>query len=94
MRNFTIIEGLLLVESASRSFQPGKGHSRGLLCDCKTSHNLHEPLFEALVDTLNSFTSRLIISRHGFILPADQIIPNGEEMWAGLEVEINALLNL
>merc|ERR1712241_377170 len=31
---------------------------------------------------------------HGFILPADQIIPNGEEMWAGLEVEIKALLNL
>merc|ERR1712223_220935 len=29
---------------------------------------------------------------HGFILPADQIIPSGEEMWAGFEVVINKLI--
>jgi len=31
---------------------------------------------------------------HGFILPADQIIPSGEEIWAGMEVVINTILNL
>ena len=37
---------------SSRRFQPGEGPSRGLLCDCKTSRNLREPLFEALVSML------------------------------------------
>ena len=46
------------------------------------------------IHALDSVTSLPTVSRHGFILPADQIIPNGEEMWAGLEVEIKALLNL
>jgi len=31
---------------------------------------------------------------HGFVLPANQIIPSGEEMWAGFEVVINTILNL
>ena len=32
-----------------RLFKPGEGPRRGLLCDCKISHNLGEGLFEALV---------------------------------------------
>jgi len=32
--------------------------------------------------------------RHGFILPKEQIIPSGEEMWAGFEVVINRILEL
>jgi len=40
-----------------------------------------------------SFTTELRdTGRHGFILPADQIIPSGEEMWAGFEVVINKIL--
>merc|ERR1712042_120736 len=31
---------------------------------------------------------------HGFVLPKDQIIPSGEEMWAGFEVVINRLIQL
>merc|ERR1719391_835888 len=31
---------------------------------------------------------------HGFILPKEQIIPSGEEMWAGFEVVINHILSL
>ena len=31
---------------------------------------------------------------HGFVLPKDQIIPSGEEMWAGFEVVINRLIEL
>ena len=36
-------------ESTSRHFQLGEGPIRDLLCDCKTSHNLREWSFEALV---------------------------------------------
>merc|ERR1719384_1477189 len=31
---------------------------------------------------------------HGFILPKEQIIPSGEEMWAGFEVVINRIIEL
>ena len=31
---------------------------------------------------------------HGFVLPKDEIIPSGEEMWAGFQVVINRLLSL
>merc|ERR1711935_1333110 len=30
--------------------------------------------------------------RYGFVLPADQIIPSGEEMWAGIQVVIQKIL--
>ena len=40
---------VLNVKPLSRHFQPGEGPSRGLLRDCKTSCNLREPSFEALV---------------------------------------------
>jgi len=41
------------------------------------------------------FTTELRDTGHyGFVLPADQIIPSGEEMWAGFEVVINTILNL
>jgi len=32
--------------------------------------------------------------RHGFLLPAKEIIPSGEEMWAGFQVVINKILDL
>jgi len=42
-----------------------------------------------------TFTTELRdTGRYGFILPAEQIIPSGEEMWAGFEVVINRILNL
>lgn len=42
-----------------------------------------------------AFTTELRdTGRHGFILPADQIIPSGEEMWAGFEVVINKLIEV
>jgi len=31
---------------------------------------------------------------HGFVLPKEQIIPSGEEMWAGFEVVINRIIEL
>jgi len=41
-----------------------------------------------------SFTTELRdTGRYGFILPAEQIIPSGEEMWAGFEVVINKILH-
>merc|ERR1711955_134339 len=40
-----------------------------------------------------SFTTELRdTGRYGFILPANQIIPSGEEMWAGFEVVIAKVL--
>jgi len=40
-----------------------------------------------------SFTTELRdTGRYGFILPPAQIIPSGEEMWAGFEVVINKIL--
>merc|ERR1712080_809127 len=42
-----------------------------------------------------AFTTELRdTGRHGFILPKDQIIPSGEEMWAGFEVVINKLIEV
>ena len=42
-----------------------------------------------------TFTTELRdTGNYGFILPASQIKPSGEEMWAGFEVEINRLLSL
>ena len=38
--------------------------------------------------------SEYFLFRHGFVLPADQIIPSGEEMWAGFEVVINRLIEV
>jgi len=40
-----------------------------------------------------SFTTELRdTGRYGFVLPADQIIPSGEEMWAGFEAVIAKVL--
>merc|ERR1719219_691191 len=42
-----------------------------------------------------TFTTELRdTGNYGFILPASQIKPSGEEMWAGFEVVINRLLSL
>jgi len=42
-----------------------------------------------------SFTTELRdTGLHGFVLPKAQIIPSGEEMWAGFEVVINRLIEL
>jgi len=32
--------------------------------------------------------------RYGFVLPKDQIIPSGEEMWAGFETVVNKILEV
>merc|ERR1711970_1361063 len=51
--------------------------------------------YKGVLGTRFSFTTELRdTGRHGFILPKDQIIPSGEEMWAGFEVVINRLIEL
>ena len=40
------------------------------------------------------FPSKTLFPSHGFILPKEQIIPSGEEMWAGFEVVINRIIEL
>merc|ERR1712037_515957 len=49
--------------------------------------------YKGVLGTRFSFTTELRdTGSHGFILPKDQIIPSGEEMWAGFEVVINRIL--
>jgi len=51
--------------------------------------------YEGVLGSRFSFTTELRDTGfHGFILPKEQIIPSGEEMWAGFEVVINTILNL
>merc|ERR1712066_801613 len=49
--------------------------------------------YKGVLGTRFAFTTELRdTGSHGFILPKDQIIPSGEEMWAGFEVVINRIL--
>jgi len=49
--------------------------------------------YKGVLGTRFSFTTELRdTGSHGFILPPDQIIPSGEEMWAGFEVVIAKIL--
>merc|ERR1712002_1017747 len=51
--------------------------------------------YKGVLGTRFSFTTELRdTGSHGFILPKEQIIPSGEEMWAGFEVVINRLIEL
>merc|ERR1719187_304604 len=51
--------------------------------------------YKGVLGTRFAFTTELRdTGSHGFILPKDQIIPSGEEMWAGFEVVINRLIEL
>jgi len=51
--------------------------------------------YKGVLGSRFSFTTELRdTGLHGFVLPANQIIPSGEEMWAGFEVVINKLLSL
>jgi len=51
--------------------------------------------YKGVLGTRFSFTTELRdTGRHGFVLPKDQIIPSGEEMWAGFEVVINRIIEL
>merc|ERR1712002_1206360 len=51
--------------------------------------------YKGVLGTRFSFTTELRdTGLHGFVLPKDQIIPSGEEMWAGFEVVINRILEL
>jgi len=51
--------------------------------------------YKGSLGTRFAFTTELRdTGLHGFVLPANQIIPSGEEMWAGFEVVINTILNL
>jgi len=51
--------------------------------------------YKGVLGSRFSFTTELRdTGLHGFILPKDQIIPSGEEMWAGFEVVINRLIQL
>ena len=36
----------------------------------------------------------VFVYRYGFVLPPNQIIPSGEEMWAGFEVVIKKLIEV
>merc|ERR1712066_1077511 len=48
--------------------------------------------YKGVLGTRFSFTTELSdTGLHGFILPKEQIIPSGEEMWAGFEVVINRI---
>merc|ERR1711951_182986 len=49
--------------------------------------------YKGVLGSRFAFTTELRdTGSHGFILPAAQIIPSGEEMWAGFEVVINRIL--
>merc|ERR1719391_1018286 len=49
--------------------------------------------YKGVLGSSFAFTTELRdTGSHGFILPAAQIIPSGEEMWAGFEVVINRIL--
>jgi len=49
--------------------------------------------YKGVLGTRFAFTTELRdTGSHGFILPKDQIIPSGEEMWAGFEVVIARIL--
>merc|ERR1712142_1375215 len=51
--------------------------------------------YKGTIGTRFAFTTELRdTGLHGFVLPKDQIIPSGEEMWAGFEVVINRLIEL
>jgi len=51
--------------------------------------------YKGVLGTRFSFTTELRdTGLHGFILPKEQIIPSGEEMWAGFEVVINRIIEL
>merc|ERR1712033_45466 len=51
--------------------------------------------YKGVLGTRFAFTTELRdTGRHGFVLPKEQIIPSGEEMWAGFEVVINRILSL
>merc|ERR1712012_506889 len=51
--------------------------------------------YKGVLGSRFTFTTELRdTGNYGFILPASQIKPSGEEMWAGFEVEINRLLAL
>jgi len=51
--------------------------------------------YKGVLGSRFTFTTELRdTGNYGFILPASQIKPSGEEMWAGFEVEINKLLSL
>jgi len=49
--------------------------------------------YKGVLGSRFSFTTELRdTGAHGFLLPKDQIIPSGEEMWAGFEVVIAKIL--
>jgi len=51
--------------------------------------------YKGVLGTRFSFTTELRdTGLHGFVLPKEQIIPSGEEMWAGFEVVINRIIEL
>jgi len=51
--------------------------------------------YKGVLGTRFSFTTELRdTGRHGFLLPKDQIIPSGEEMWAGFQVVANKLIEV
>merc|ERR1711936_302010 len=49
--------------------------------------------YKGVLGSRFAFTTELRdTGSHGFVLPKEQIIPSGEEMWAGFEVVINRIL--
>jgi len=51
--------------------------------------------YKGTLGTRFAFTTELRdTGLHGFVLPKEQIIPSGEEMWAGFEVVINRIIEL
>ena len=51
--------------------------------------------YKGVLGTRFSFTTELRdTGRHGFILPKEEIIPSGEEIWAAFEVVIKRMIQL
>merc|ERR1711872_1182147 len=51
--------------------------------------------YKGVLGTRFAFTTELRdTGRHGFVLPPNQIIPSGEEMWAGFEIVIKRLIEV
>merc|ERR1711963_1323479 len=76
-------------------------HVHGTVFDPINSADLYpaagasDDWYKGVLGTRFAFTTELRdTGLHGFILPKEQIIPSGEEMWAGFEVVINRIIEL
>ena len=74
----------------------GLNHSNfALILTSDPASGAADDWYKGVLGSRFTFTTELRdTGNYGFILPASQIKPSGEEMWAGFEVEIKKLLSL